>query len=71
VRGAGSEAGSGFPLLLIAGSGTCVTAARALSAAAAARWWLEVGKREMDVDVEVAGALRVAFLDLEIATDDT
>jgi len=25
----------------------------------------------MDVDVEVAGALRVAFLDLEIATDDT
>ena len=29
------EAGSGFPLLLIAGSGTCVTAARGLSAAAA------------------------------------
>ena len=26
---------------------------------------------EMDLDVEVAGALRVAFLDLEIATDDT
>ena len=36
VKGTGSEAGSGFPLLLIAGSGTCVTAARALSAAAAA-----------------------------------
>ena len=69
MRGAGSEAGSGFPLLLIAGSGTCVTAARALSAAAAARWWLEVGKREMDLDVEAA--LRVASLDLEIATDDT